>query len=504
MLIPVQLPPGLDRNNSPYDTPNRWFDMNLVRWQHDTMRPVGGWNRLTSTSLNNAARKIYVYRDNDTQRKVLIGTDSKLYTDTGAFTDITPAAFTALTSIGVNGGYGSLTYGSSTYGTARSNPAPVFTLYAYWTFDNWGEDVILTANSDGRLFYYTSDLTTTAPAVITSAPTGNNAVIVTDERHVMAIGQAGGSGGNPRRVAWSSREDYTDWNFSSTTNTAGFQDLTCRTPLIKGVHVREGVLIFSRTEVFLAQYVGQPFIYGFPRLSDVSLMHPDSVVPFNGRAVWPSRSGFRIYDGGSVMPLECPLLGTINKELDPLYGEFRIHGAHNGAFAEIWWFYPTVGNTEANRYIIWNYEENWWGWGMLARSAMSPGDTYKYPIMGDSTGNVFEHEVGFTDAGAARFPNIFAETAVLGDSETSPDINAIQIANGTGYDKVTVTAFTRITPEGAEHTYGPYSPRANGWTDARIAGPALPRLRFKPTVDEEWGVGKIYLDPAKKQGGMRR
>ena len=115
---------------------------------------------------------------------------------------------------------------------------------AYWTFGNWGEDVIAAANSDGRLFYYTSSTPTTAPTVISTAPSGNTSVVVTDERHVFVVGQTGG-GGSTRRVAWSSREDYTDWNYSSTTNTAGFLDLAVRTPLLKGVKVKEGILIFS-------------------------------------------------------------------------------------------------------------------------------------------------------------------------------------------------------------------------------------------------------------------
>jgi hypothetical protein len=32
-LVPIKLPPGLEREGSPYDTPNRYWDMNLMRWQ---------------------------------------------------------------------------------------------------------------------------------------------------------------------------------------------------------------------------------------------------------------------------------------------------------------------------------------------------------------------------------------------------------------------------------------------------------------------------------------
>jgi hypothetical protein len=215
---------------------------------------------------------------------------------------------------------------------------------AYWTFGNWGQDVILTANTDGRLFYYTTSTSSTAPTVISTAPTGNNSVLVTDERHVMCIGQGGG-GGSTRRVAWSSREDYTDWNYSSTTNTAGFLDLTTKTPLLKGVKVKEGVLIFSLTDIYLASYVGTPYIYGFQRISDTEMFHPDGIATFNGKAVWLSRLGFQIYSGGFVQPLDCPILNDIMSEMDPNYGPFRIHAAHNGVYPEIWFFYATTGNT---------------------------------------------------------------------------------------------------------------------------------------------------------------
>lgn len=57
------------------------------------------------------------------------------------------------------------------------------------------------------------------------APTSNRAVIVTPERHAMLLQV----GGDKRRIAWSSREDYTDWNFASTTNTAGFLHLSTKT-----------------------------------------------------------------------------------------------------------------------------------------------------------------------------------------------------------------------------------------------------------------------------------
>ena len=503
-LIPVTLPPGLERNNGPYDTPGRFWDMNQVRWQSGSMRQIGGWNRLTGSVLDGAVRKIFSYRDNSNQLHTLVGTDEKLYCDTGGYTDITPDAFVPLSNIGVSGGYGTFTYGTSTYGTARPAPSPIFSPYAYWTFGSWGEDGILTANSDGRLFYYTTSTPTVAPIVISGAPTGNNSVLVTNERHVMAIGCTGA--GDERTVAWSSSEDYTDWNFASTTNTAGFQQLSTSSPLTKGVRVREGVLIFSQSNVFLCTYVGLPYVYGFQAISNVEMMHPDSIATFNGNAVWLDREGFKIYSNGVVSALDCPILNDVLEEMDPLYGTFRIHASHNGAFPEIWFFYPTTGETEANKYVMWNFSENWWGWGFLSRSAMFPSDVYQFPYMGDALGNMYQHEDGVMAAGQPMFQDTFVESGalLLGNGDRFADVNMMLIeTDSQAMNSVSVAAYTQFTPLGAETVFGPYVPRADGYTDTRINARSM-RLRWASVADGPWAVGVTSLDVAKQTGGQRR
>lgn len=500
-LVPVQLPPGLERDNTPYDSIGRWWDCNLIRWQAGAMLPIKGNERLTGSALTGAVRKIFVYRDNSNARKTLVGTDSKLYIDESTYTDITPTSFVPLTSIGTNGGFGTFDYGEQDFGDARAAPSPIYSPTAYWTFGNWGEDVILTANSDGRLFYYDTSTPSTKPTVITNAPTGCTATIVTDERHVMVFGYGSGTGASNRTVAWSSREDYNDWNFASTTNTAGYQALSTRTPLLKGVKVKEGILIFSLTDIFLANYVGAPFVYGFQRISDTEMFHPDSIATFDGKAVWLSRMGFQIYSGGFVQTLPCPILHDIMAELDPLYGPLRAHASHNALYPEIWFFYATAGNTEANRYVIWNYVENWWSWGYLSRSAMSPAEVWQYPYMGAADGNMYQHEVGYTDAGVSRVGNVWAETGALGVADGSQFIEVKQVmpATGTGYSNLSLTFYGRNTPEGDERVFGPYNPRSNGYTDTRVNARDV-RIRYTATQDADFGVGKVRFDVTTGEG----
>lgn len=493
----IALPPGLERNATPYDTPNRWWDMSLVRFRSGTLCPVGGWVRSTGSALDTRSRGIFVYRNNSGGRQILVGTDYKLYADiAGTFTDITPSVsppFSGPGNIGTSGGYGTFEYGDEAYGVGRSRPSPLYSANAFWSFANWGEDVILTNNADGRLFYYTTSTPSTAPVKITgtSVPTGNTSVIVTNERHVMAVGV----GGNIRRVGWSSRESTTDWDFTSTTNTAGYLDLDARTPLTRPVKVREGILIFSQSEVYLARYVGLPFIYGIDRIADTSPLTPMSIATYNGKAMWLGKDGFWKYDGGYISPVQCPILNDIIANIDEDYGPFRSHAVHNGTFPEIWFFYPSTGYGECNRYVIYNYNEDWWAWGALGRSAASSGEAYKHPYMGGIDGHIYEHENGWDAAGATRVGTVWAETGMLPltDGEKGVAINQILPANGHGYNSMSIQFYSRQTPEGTEKTWGPYTPRSDGYTDCRLNGRDL-RMRVSATQDANWSIGKFRVN----------
>lgn len=494
----IMLPPGIERNATPYDTPGRYWDMNLVRWQAGTLCPIGGWQRVTNTPLDGYTRHIHMYRDNSNARHIMVGTEDKLYVDAGgSFTDITPTGFVPLSAVGIYGGYGTFDYGEETYGTARSTISTVFSPVIFWSMANWGEDVIFTASSDGYLYYYDTSAPTTKPTKITDGlsptkvPAGNTSVIVTDERHVMVTG----CGGNPRRVAWSSREDYTDWNFASTTNSAGYLDLDTRTPLNRAVKVREGVLIFSQSEAFLARYVGQPYVYGIDRLADTTLINPMAVANYNGKAAWMGRSGFWKYEGGFLTPLSCPIMNDVFSNLDPDWAIHRCHACHNGAFPEIWFFYPTKGNKECNRYVVWNYMEDWWSWGSLSRTAMVSAETYIRPFAAGVDKNIYEHENGWTDAGNPRTSSVFVETGMLPitNGDRGIHVNSVLPATGHGYNSVSMHFYSRQTPEGTERTFGPYNPRSNGYTDTRITGRDL-RMRIEATQDADWSVGKFRID----------
>lgn len=332
----------------------------------------------------------------------------------------------------------------------------------------------------------------------TLVPTGNRAVIVTPERHAVVLQP----GGERRRVGWSSREDYTDWNFSSTTNTAGFIDVQTETQLLTPVAVREGTLIWSENRAFLMRYVGQPFIYGIDELGSTSLFAPNAFAEFDGRCVWMDASGFMLYEGGSIRPLACPLADFVFSGIDKEYGPRVSHAAVNGTFNEVWFFYPSDGNSECDRYVLWNWAENHWSMGVLSRTAASPAGVGKYPIMAGSDNHIYRHEDGWTYDGFDCANNVYVASGTINLPGDERSINITQLlpSNGANYDLTKYTLFTRMTPGGAERQFGPYYARSDGYVDTRATGRDM-RIRICANAAGDWSIGRIRLQVS--AGGRR-
>ena len=455
--------------------------------------------------------------------------------------------------------------GTASLPVADRRPVDPFYVPSFsWTIDNWGEEALAVASSDGRLLHWeygdavakqvgvatittavsltnvttittTQDhdlhvgdsviiagvtnaafdgtyvVTTTATTKIftyahvtadatssggtstnPAVPTNNRGVIVTPERYVVCFGCDGES----RRVGWSGQEDYTEWNFSSATTTAGFIDLDTQSKIVMAAKVREGTLFFTEEEVWLMKYIGLPYIYGFERIGfGCGLIAPKALATFSGRCIWMSSNGFWIFDGGYVKPLPSDVGNYVVQDMDPAAGLLYTHGSENGTFNEVWFWYPSVGNSIPDQYVCYNYMEGWWGLGAMTRTAASPSGIYPYPIASDGDNYLYYHENGWTAAGVPLIGSRYAETGSLNLANGENLMTVMQAItdSGYGYASTELTFFASTTPEAAETTAGPYTPRSSGYTDVRVTGREI-RYRVEATEDAPWSVGDIRLD----------
>lgn len=499
-MVDLVLPPGVVRGANPSATPQgRYFDANLVRWQDGQLRPIGGWARLTSSPLPTIARHLNAWLDNSSIRRVAVMCDSKIYLlENSVFTSVEPLDFVGYTT-SAGGGYGDGLYGAENYGTARSVATIISGRAPWWGSDTWGQDILFLASSDGRLLNWSPTTPGSRAAALTGAPVSNRCFLVTPERHVLL----GGIAGNPREIGWCSREDRTDWNFASTTNTAGKLPIDCKGAISALYAVREGSLMMTDDEVWIIRYVGQPYIYGAERLSDTAdIMGFRTVAQFNGKAVWMGKNGFWLYEGAAPVPLPSDVGDYVFHDINRDMAPFVAIGQVNGSFKEVMWQYPSATSQVNNRYVIWNYQERWWAIGSMPRAAMLDTGVYPYPIMAGNDGHLYQHETGFTDAGVTRVGSVYAETGPyrMGDGARCMKVLRAQLDGGTAYDALQVKAYARRTLQGSESLKGPYVPKPTGYTDMRFDGRAV-RFRIEARRDEDFGVGMVSLDL--KQGSRR-
>jgi hypothetical protein len=485
MYIPIKLPPGIYRNGTEYQAAGRWYDANLVRWYENTLRPMGGWRKRATGQMSGLCRGFITWRDNSANRFIAAGTHTKLYAmnEAGTLKEITPTGFTAGIADAVSKtGYGYGTYGSLAYGTARPDTGTI-TPATTWSMDTWGEYLVACSNADGKLYEWQLGFTTpTLAAAITNAPTGNKALLVTQERILFALG----AGGNPRKVQWCDQENNTQWTPAGD-NLAGDYELATPGTLIAGKRVKGVNLLFTDVDVHTAQYVGAPFVYGFEKAgSGCGLISAQAVAAIDTAAIWMSKAGFWIYDG-YVKPLPSDVSDYVFDNLN-FNQASKVYAVHNSKYGEIWWYYPSSGSTENDSYVTFNYRENHWNIGLLARTAGADSGVFANPLMVSTDGFVYEHEVGFAYDSAS----LYAESGPvqLGNGDNIMSVRQV-VPDEQTLGEAVVSFKTRNYPTGTQSTFGPYT--AANPTSVRFSGRQV-NVKVTGNTLADWRIGVMRLE----------
>lgn len=500
-LLPITPPAGIVKNGTDYANKGRWVDGDLVRFENGYLKPIGGWTKLRNTALDGAVIGLYSYMDNVGTPILAVGTTQKVYVlYENTWTDITPTGF-------VNDennnplGYGAYNWGVEDYGDERSQSGLPLD-QGHFSFDNWGEILVFTFSDDGKIYQWNPDsgpggTPDTIATAVTNAPTGNQSVVVTNERHLVAIG----SSDDPRLVAWSGRERNTVWT-PTAINTAGDLIIPTGGRALYGIKYKSDVMIFSDTGLNRMYYTGAPFIYGIADAGqNCAAASRRSVVSTGNFLAWMGDNCFYIYDG-VVQELACDVHDYVFDNLN-LQGIKSCWGGHNSDFNEIWWGFPT-GDQQylPNRYVIWNYKQNSWSIGTLERGAWIDKGAFDHPIAGTSDGFVYEHEVGTISQSPGATGKIpFCESGPLeiGNGDRLMQVNQIipdEEANT--LPGVTLSFKGKFTPLGAVTDFGDFTFESDGYTDARFCARQL-TLRVEGSKTQDFQVGSIRID-AKPRG----
>ena len=309
-------------------------------------------------------------------------------------------------------GWGSNAWGSGAFGSSSVlSSGNQLRLYSQ---DNFGEDLIANVRGGGMYYWDSSGgtsaraISVTALAGASDAPTAALQIMVSDvDQHVICFGvnTLGGTDIDPLLVRWSDQESAADWT-PTAINTAGGVRIGQGSQIIGALQTRQEILIWTDSSIHSMRFVGSPFIFQFALLShNISMISPNAAANARGSVYFMDRGGFFVYNG-AVQPVPCSVKDHVFSNLN-IGQAFKVFAATNVDFSEVTWYYPVgTDDTEITNYVTFNYAENLWSVGTLARGAWIEAGTRNYPfassiVTATDANYLYTHETGYDDDGSA-------------------------------------------------------------------------------------------------------
>jgi hypothetical protein len=354
--------------------------------------------------------------------------DNELITYTGISTnDFTGITRGTRSTTGATHGTAASVRDARTYiGWGEASPVSVTNELRLWSQDNYGEDLLFNVR-DGAIYVWEKDDGLAARGVglaseagSSNCPTIAKQVLSSDrDGHVIAFGcnPIGSSTQDPLLIRWSDQDSRLNWDIDEST-TAGDLTIGSGSTFVRAAETKREVLIWTNTSLHSMTFLGPPDTFGLTQLSsNTTIIAPNAVASVDDVMFWMGRDTFYKYDG-RVQALPCAVrqkvFGDINTE------RLRtIYAGVNSEFTEIIWFYPTASATENDAYVAYNYGENVWYYGSLARTAWVDRGIRTYP---QATGTVsapylYNHEKGNDDDGSAISAYIESSQFDIGEGE---------------------------------------------------------------------------------------
>ena len=313
-------------------------------------------------------------------------------------------------------GWGAGAWGTGTWGigTASVNQMRI------WSQANFGEDLIFAPNG-GQIYIWKANTSLTTRGVLISSlsgasyvPTVQNFILISDaSRFTFAFGcnDYGDATQNPMLIRWSDQEDYLEW-FPSATNQAGSLQLSHGSKIVTALQSRQEILVWTDSSLYSLQYQGPPSVWGSQLLGDnLSIAGPNAAALASGVSYWMGVDKFYKYDG-RVQTLRCDLRQFIYEDIN-LDQAAQIFASTNEGFNEVWFFYCSANSTAIDRYVTYNYQEDVWAYGTMARTAWLDSGLRNYPMAATYSYNIVNHEYGNDDneTGTTLPINAVIETA---------------------------------------------------------------------------------------------
>lgn len=428
-LIKLPFGAGMITDDTAGAAEGAWVDAQGIRWHRNRPQTVGGWESITTDKVAGIARGMHAWTDNAGAPLVAIGTHTHLHVYSGGgLYDITPDGLAA----GLADGIGGAGWGTGGYGVGGYSEASTVEYFPRtWTMSEWGQDLIACPRG-GKLHHWPVGDTGTAAAPIAGAPVQAAGCLVTAERMVVAYGAHDGTQPDPKRVAWSDQEIFTDWT-PTALNMAGDFRLLAGGRIVGHAISPAGPLLYTDKAVYAMRFTGDPlsvYAFGEPLGVGCGLIAPAAAATAAGRVFWLSNAGqFFAFAGGTPEPIACPLLAGLLANLSWVQAD-KIYAYVNAQYNEVTWCYPDRRDgDEVSRHLTYNWMDGVWWSGRTTRTARRDraSGVLAHPAAVDADGGLYWHERGDSANGGVLRWELTSAWLDGGDGETMVDLNGLKL-----------------------------------------------------------------------------
>jgi len=313
---------------------------------------------------------------------------------------------------------------------------------------------------------------------------------------------------NPMLVRWSNKSRPGSW-FPQLSNTAGGAILNTGSYIIGAARSKREVMVWTDEATYLMKWVATESsgFFTFTEIATgVSIVGPNAYGVIGDRIFWMGDRNFFVYDG-SVKVLRSTVADFVYTNISFLQRQ-KVFCARNSEFSEVIWFYPSDSDTDNNRYVAYNYEDDNWSIGTLPRTAWSDSGIRQQPIASyiipDTDGKVSKNYIQeFGSTGDGEAVNAYIETAMF-DIDDGNNISYVSriipdvhwVTGGSTTSPMNISIFSQPYPQGAKEDPA-QSVSVTGVDDyasVRVRGRQL-TLRFETnTNDAFWRLGDVSMD----------
>jgi hypothetical protein len=365
-----------------------------------------------------------------------------------------------------------------------------------------------------------------------SVPLTQKYFIISDaSRFVICFGSNdfGSTEPDPMLIRWSDQESYLEWA-PAVTNQAGSIRLSHGSEIITALQSRQEIVVWTDSTIYSLQYLGPPYVWGTQLIADnISIISSTAAALGSGITYWMGIDKFYKYDG-RVQTLRCDVRQYIFSDINQQQAD-QIFASTSEGFNEVWWFYCSENSFTVDKYVIYNYAEDIWMYGNLARTAWLDSGLRDYPIAATYANNLVDHESGVDDnttgTPVAIEASVTSSQFDIGDGHnmafawrmlpdltfrgstdgTTPSLTMqlLPLQNsGSGYNNplsVGGTSATASLPVTATQTYPIDLDTFTGQVNIRVRGRQMAMRITSNTLGTQWQLGSPRIDI--RQDGRR-